>query len=190
MATNKDNNGAIIGTVIGGLLLGATAAFIASRYAGKQFKYNKIKSRVEDFIEDLGDNTHSVAKGIGKKAFNKANDVLEFVKDEIDALSDPRRKDLRIALVAGGIIGGLLVAGSSFLLSGERPGAKYGFINNLGEKASNLKKIIHNVHEIIEGRIEEHPEVSRLKSNSSKAVNNVLDFALAGMEILESFKKK
>lgn len=198
MSNNKINSTELlIGALIGGLVVGTTAVLLSSKVEKLKGdipdRYRDLKDKMDDFIDSLSDNTQAIANNVSGHASewtDKAKDAAEYIKDELAALAGPGHRDLKIGLVAGGILAGIVGIGAIFALSGRGQRKRnVDFLSQFSDKAVAFKKILQNVQQVINGSTNKG-SWQALQSKASHPINDIVDFALTGVQLWHSFKNR
>lgn len=197
---NSGNGDVIAGVVIGGMIVGLSTLLLSSKKGsevreGISQKIDEYRETVEDYIGAVNENI----EGIEEKAVewtDKVKGTIELVKGEIDDFSEKDHRDLYVGLLIGTIAGGILGVGASKLLSGNADDQLLNdMISKVSSGASSLQGVIRDISETLDDRNgyhrgREEQRSRRSSPSSSDAVDDVVDFALSGLQLWRKFNKK
>lgn len=190
MGSQLNSKEIVIGVLLGGLLGGASYALLTTK-KGRRLQrkaagtFEDLRDKVEEYIQCISNKTEDVlscAKGQGDTWSEKANDVLELVKDHIETVTGPEGRDLRQGILIGALIGGALGVGSSLLMSNTEKNGDFAQV--ISDKAAKLKDIIQNVLDATA----EHPKKT-YNAAKGDSLNEVLKLAMSGMQLWKSMKR-
>lgn len=186
----ENNNNLLFGILIGTAIAGTAAAIFANRgrlSRNLSNQYQSLRTQIDDVVDTVGNTTKIVrkAKKNAQEWTGKANKVLNFVKKE---LNNPRNKQLRKGLIAGGLLGGLLAAGSVVLITRlaqeqEEEPELFSWKNII----KGVQSVIANRFENAEEEVEEEVEEETAKGSP---IGQVLDFALSGAQLWNKFRHR
>ena len=160
----------MIGAAIGGAV-GCVAAYMLSSknvrgLAGTCGEYgDKVKSILNEFSSSVSDSISEKSSYVA----DKAQDIIESVKDEIGEFPDLSNEDFRKGLIVGGVLGGLLGSGTTMLCS-----------NGSCAEPSNWKAMAKKVLSAIE---------TNGQSFKQKSTTDIFDLAVAGMQLWKKLQK-
>lgn len=169
----------VLGAVIGGALGGIAVTLLASNNNGKGLRgtCEEYGDKIKNIISEMSNN---IAGNINEKtAFmsDKTKEIIESIKDEIGEFPDLENKDFKKGLIVGGILGGLLGSGTTWVCKGnneERNSQAYGW-----------QKMAKNVLEILDTKSQSKHEAP----HQSKTVHDVFDFAVAGLQLWKNINR-
>lgn len=184
---NNHSYNILAGAIVGGILAGASIAFFNSQ-AGRKFTYRTIK-KVKNLSEDFGDSLESICKknkylgkGFGDRVECWTHDTTHFlgtIAKGIGSLSNNKMHSLLISVLIGTAVGG----GVAALASHCREEKHEGFMDNLACRAASLGKVIQDLMDTA--------QTHRFSSNGSKSkMDDIADFAAAGMQLWQKMKQR
>lgn len=191
---NSGNSDVLAGVVLGGVIVGLSSLVLSSKKGATikrdiSDKIEEYRGTVEDYLGALNENID----GIEEKAVewtDKVKGTIEHVKGEIDEFSGKDHRELYVGLLIGSIAGGILGVGAAKLFSGS---ADEEVLNDMLSKvssgATSLQRVIHDISESIDDRNSNTSRVRRA-APPNEAVDDVIDFALSGLQLWRKINKK
>lgn len=184
MSKQHSHQGELVaGALIGGALVGLATLALTSK-KGKEAtqdvsdKIEEYRDRVENYLDELNENIEQ-----GKEEWcGKAENTIEYIKGEANRFAEGDHREL----VVGLIIGGLLGLGSARLFTASSSAeADKEFLDKIGSNASSIKRVIHELAEVADQGAEK-----KNYSGKAESVDDVIDFALSGLQLWRSINKK
>jgi gas vesicle protein len=182
----------IAGAVLGGVIVGLSSLLISSKKGAEvtqdfSQKIDDYRDSVEEYITSINDNI----EGIEDKAIewsDKVRGTIEHVKEEVSGFAEKDHRELYIGLLIGAIVGGTVGAGSARLFSGKVDDQLLNdMLSKVGVGASSLHRVIRDISDTLEekqGRVKERePRANPSARPSQEPVNDVIDFALSGLQL-------
>lgn len=178
---------ALIGAVLGAIIVGSSAAFLASK-AGQEFtdnsvdRLNNLKDGLEEFLGSISDG--SFTNELSDRASEYSDRVQDFaahVTEQIKDLATDENKHIITVLLIGAVIGGLLGAGAASMITSED--SEKGVFKNLGSKASTVK---HSVQDFLDSLEKKAPRTSSRKS----AASNLMEILGAGASLWDQYARR
>ncbi|MEM1283356.1 MAG: YtxH domain-containing protein [Chlamydiota bacterium] len=189
---NSGQGDVIAGVVLGGVILGLSSLLLSTKKGSEvkrdiSEKIDEYRDTVEDYLGSMNKNIDSL-EGKATEWTDKVKDTIGHVKEEIDQFSEKDHRELYIGLLIGAIAGGAFGLGASKLFSGN---ADDQLINEMLSKvssgANSLQRVIHDISNSFEDKQSCRTQNS---SSSSEPVDDVIDFALSGLQLWRKFNKR
>lgn len=190
----------LTGVLLGGLVIGAAAYFLSTKTGKKvrkdlNCKYQEIKEDLEDFISDLNSNISKNLDETTSEWSEQAKETVDYLKDKIATLGDPENQELRSKLMAGGgLLAAVLAVGTAVWLASHSD--KLGSIQRSTSSSqvyawkNTLKDMIDFMNERMQQSSNQLKNRAKAEVSSSGPLNEVLDFATAGLQLWQNIKKK
>jgi gas vesicle protein len=181
---------AALGAIIGAIIVGSSAAFLASK-TGQEFTDNSVdrlrdlKGRLDEFLNTVSDG--SFTDDLSDKASEYSDRVQEFamqVTEQIKDMATDENKQIVTSLLIGAVIGGLLGAGAASMVTSDSDRAQ-GVFQNIGSKASSVK---HTVEDFLENLERKTPR--SVSSAKRSTVNSLMDLVGAGVSIWDQYQRR
>lgn len=193
---HANTNKLIIGAILGSIVAGTSAAFLASK-SGKALraesakKLQNIKNNFEELLESVGDTTHAIEGKIYQRADDyseKIQDFVQQVNDHIKSLDTDENKEELQAFLIGGILGGIVGIGVAALSTSEEEKSSFSF-RNVGFSTASLK---HTAQEILNALEEQYDRCERPREQlrAHGSVDDVLDFVTTGIKLWQRVKNR
>lgn len=199
MANRNSNHGDVIaGVVLGGMIVGLSSLLLSSKKGTEvkediSQKIEEYRDTVENYLGALNENID----GIEEKAVewtDKVKGTIEHVKEEIDDFTEKDHRELYAGLIIGAVLGGAVGVGASKLFPSN---ADERLVNDMLAKVStgagSLQRVIRDISDTLEDRntnARREERACRSSAPSNEPVDDVIDFALSGLQLWRKFSKK
>jgi gas vesicle protein len=168
----------VLGALIGGVLGGIAASMLSSKHEGSlkencQDYCQEYSEKIKSFMQEVGDSINDKTSCMTEKA----KDVYESVSDKIGQFPSLDNKDFKAGLIVGSVVGGVLGVGAVSMFQGINTSNKCSQSTNWQKIGKELLDACGNTKQAEAGC-------------KSKTMHDVLDFAVAGMQLWHSMKKR
>jgi len=194
MGSKSHTTKLVLGAILGGAIVGTSAAFLTSK-SGRKLKNNAantiedLKDKLDDFLVNVSKKTKNIASDVSDRADDYSDKIQDFaaqITEQVECLGTTENKEKLTAFLIGGILGGMLGAGAATWIS--EPSKKNDIIKSLGSSAYALKDTIKDILEVLEDNTES--TAKSISKNSKTSVKDVIDFASTGIQLWQKFQSK
>jgi hypothetical protein len=183
MSRSNDNTGLWIGAAIGGLVLGASVLWLATR------KKSNLKDQISDTYECYKDKLVCFANEISENSasdwIKKAKKLAALFERYMNLLTSPKGSHLRQGLLIGGLVGSVIAIGTA--IANRRTNADNGIVGRIVDEAGSWRNRISSFVDTLE-ETHKHPHAHNGTRHAS-TLDNVLELATTGMELWHRLKK-
>lgn len=190
---NEQNNsaGILLGAVVGGLLIGASAGYLTFK-VGK-----KIKQEYCGGGEGFGDKIEKIVGVITETLKSRVSDqvnsftetskeALDCVKNKVESVIDLEDIGFKEGLCAGGVAGVLLGIGGTLMFKSCFRDEEIDTKNNMSCQLLKWKKVIRDVLETTD----ECPKPAKANCSRSNNFNDLIDMAVLGHRLWQTIRNR
>ena len=174
------SKGIVLGALVGGVLAGACVYFFKTKTG------QKVIQDVSDRYQDLSNKLNGYVDEVQDTIKDHAERLTDRAKDTMDTFRSGENRDFGYALLVGGAVGALLGGGCALLChTCPKHGPKPDLMDSISNQASRWKCILKDISDVMANR----PNARASEPKNSSSIHDIVDFAVAGMDLWQSFKK-
>ncbi len=171
-----------------GAFIGAAGATLITCSSGKKLK-SDAKAKYHEIRDTVNDLVNSCQESVSENVFcqvdewtNKAKELFGNIRSHVDYLNIGDHKELGTGLLVGAMLG----AGTALLLHKQFCIKDEGVLNKIRSQMNNWNPIISEWHRFID----EKSKSCIAKAPLDDRINDVFEFAVAGLKLWNKIKKK
>lgn len=208
---NSNGINILTGILVAGAIAGASTYLLSSnnrRYKRQiSRRYRDVRARMSDFLNGINSNAQYLSSGLASNASEwgeKAQDFIEWARDQLKVLGGREYKELRLALIGGAIIIGLVGTAAVIMASSKSGKDTSEILDRINSQICSWKKVIKNILATVQDRAEDtldqvnragtrlrHKFESNGRSHArSNTINEVIDFASSGLQLWQNLKNR
>lgn len=184
MGQDTNRTELLIGALVGGVAVGASAFFLSSKrgrhlrrsVVGKLQEYSNQAGEAIEVVVDKAREAEEWRKKTTKRAKKALNNALENLDDH-----GRPYLDLKIGLIVGGVLGGALAFGANRYFRDEQPHS-YRLLHDVDGYLNGAREVVDRLSGLFADR------ASKTRSKTSNTLRDFIELASAGLSLVQNFR--